>query len=295
MGNQVNDQIIERRRTTTELQSLDERVIASVLKRSTDDGLQKFVFNVDGLEVPACFAKKSGSNRLLIAFNGAVSRSKSPSGLVFQRSSWANEIDANVLFVSDPTLLRHTTLQLGWGQINQQRFLPFEVMRLVHAIEPVVQTGGSGNRLYYGSSAGGFQAAASATFDSGSSVVVNNPQVNWLNYTNQRAVDKVVTQVLGFENKESLVRENAWRTSLTALFDRYETAPRLHYAVNVASVSDYETHFKPLKDWFVQQRRSSRRFSFEKYEDDVLGHNPLPKAESLTLINRFLGMLESRT
>src|SRR5699024_11902387 len=59
------------------------------------------------------------NKRLLILSNGAIDRRrKNPP--IFMRSSWAKDIDANCIFIDDPTL-HDNKLFIGWGDRKSTR------------------------------------------------------------------------------------------------------------------------------------------------------------------------------
>ena len=50
---------------------------------------------------------------MIVLFNGAVDRKKSDLP-VFQRRTWIDDIDANVLILDDPTLQMDDEMSVGW-------------------------------------------------------------------------------------------------------------------------------------------------------------------------------------
>lgn len=222
-----------------------------------------FVFVHDEVEVPCRLSILPGADRLLVLFNGAVDRARSSSGIVFQRGSWRDDLPAHCLWVADPTLAQSPQLSIGWGQLNATDFLPFIVKHLVGVTAHVLGNLSSQHRLYFGSSAGGFQALACASLDQGGTALVNNPQTNWLLYPVKRAVDLVVSRVLGRSTTEQVLDGLAWRSDLRCFFELMGHAPRVEYFVNFGSRFDLDDHYRPLREWYEAQNTAIAGVSLE--------------------------------
>lgn len=69
------------------------------------------------LEEGACFYShlfiKRKSRKLYVIFNGALSSDRETSYL-FHRYSWHSMFDGSVLYIADPTLIKHRDLNLAW-------------------------------------------------------------------------------------------------------------------------------------------------------------------------------------
>ena len=81
---------------------------------------ERFRFLANGHVVPGYFAPNPNfPDRLLVMLNGAVQREKGRDPReVFQRRSWINEFNANVLILADATLTPANNLRIGWSQGN---------------------------------------------------------------------------------------------------------------------------------------------------------------------------------
>src|SRR5699024_10831615 len=62
---------------------------------------------------------KEGNDKLIFLSNGAVDRTKKEPP-VYMRSSWADDIKANCVFIDDRTI-HGTILRIGWGVGVQDR------------------------------------------------------------------------------------------------------------------------------------------------------------------------------
>lgn len=239
-----------------------------------------------GIEVPVRFHRNNNSDQLVILLNGAVDRKRS-SGPVFQRSSWVEGINANVLNVADPTIAEGNTLSIGWGQGNGGKALESMsgvIKRIADAIDVPHQ-----DRIYYGSSAGGFQALQLASRDRGASVIVNNPQTDWTYYL-PSSVRSVLRDCYSEENLISLRDNYPENCSAARAIISSGYLPKILYFVNAASKSDINTHLFN----FLKTIKSSNlynevnRIAISYYSDLKAGHNPLPKKQTLEIINNEL-------
>lgn len=245
-----------------------------------------WTFLDSGIEVPVRFHQKNGSDKLVVLLNGAVDRKRS-SGPVFQRSSWVNDINANVLNVADPTIHTENTLSIGWGQGESGKALN----SMSSIIRRVAQTLNipPNNRTYYGSSAGGFQALQLSSRDQDSRVIVNNPQSDWTYYM-PSSVRSVLRDCYAEDSLISVREKYPENCSAATAIIASGHMPRIQYFVNAASKSDINVHLKQ----FISTIRSSTSFNESKnifinyYHDAKAGHNPLPKKQTLEMINNGL-------
>lgn len=275
---------------------LGEAELRRRLSTPTDSDLLTFIFVHDEVEVPCRLLTRAGADRLLVFFNGSVDRARSSSGIVFQRSSWENDFDTHCLWIADPTIARSPEIGIGWGQLNSTDFLPFTVKQLVDAADSALNDDSPLRRLYFGSSAGGFQALACASLDPGSKAVVNNPQTHWPLYPDKRAVALVMSGVLGCSTTEQMCNKFAWRCDLRRLFECAGNAPKVEYYVNFGSRFDVDDHFRPLREWYqAQDSLIAERFVSRSYRDGTTGrlaHNPMNREKTVTAINRVLRSLD---
>lgn len=255
----------------------------------------RFNFNVDGHAVPALlWVPASGADHLVIVTNGAVKRDarKSPHE-VFQRRKWVREINANVLFIADPTLQPSNNLSIGWGQGSRAFFALPAMARLAQRAGESLNID-SINRLYFGTSAGGFQALQLAVRDRGSQSLVNNPQMDWTLY-NQTFAGKVARQVYDIEEPSAVREAYPDRTSIAAAFAKYRWIPKFKYLLNSASSNDVDLQLPALleSDRHFGKRIRCNRVTLEVYHDETLRHNPLPREVLLKELQASLDRLGS--
>lgn len=252
----------------------------------------RFDFLSDCASLPAIFVKsRTFSDKLIVLFNGAVNRDngKNPRE-IFQRRTWSSDLNANVLYLADPTLSPDNRIQIGWGQgLGQNN--PLTTM--VKCTEYVREYLGLDNKdiLFYGSSAGGFQATYVHAFFPGSTFLVNNAQFDWTKYY-KSFVDEIAKFSHGGRTIPELRNAQDVTTNVLDVFIRKNADIKGTYMVNLASRIDYQTQL-PAVNEFLRKRLTSAddqttEFTIQVYSDKKLGHMPLPKEQTLAAINKAL-------
>lgn len=228
-------------------------------------------------------------DRLVVATNGAVSRKDDvdPRG-VFQRRTWVEDFHGSALVMSDPTIRPDNSLSIAWGQGAPQGFaLP----AMAQAAQFVAARLGipAKRRLYYGSSAGGFQALQLAARDDRSRALVNNPQVDWTKYM-ARNVRSICRYSYGTEDVAEVRAQYPDRTHAVKAFAATGYVPPVRYLLNAASDNDVNLQagalLKGMED--IAAFSSSPRIEIATYYDEKLGHMPIPKPRTLLEVNAQL-------
>ncbi|WP_231699786.1 MULTISPECIES: prolyl oligopeptidase family serine peptidase [Corynebacterium] len=248
---------------------------------------------IDEQKIPVLVRKRHTSRNVLAAFyNGALVRAKAPDGIVFQRSTWLDDINADSIHIADPTLVQNTRLTIGWGQGSLERWAIPDYVTILNHVREAFDLADSAHTLHYGSSAGGFQAAATATLDRGSYALVNNPQLDWSRYA-AAYVNALLRDVFEGRTAEQAKEEFAWRINIVSLFAKENYIPPMEMLTNIASDGDFNNHFIPflneLRDIDVENKTPTVTVS--PYSDKNLGHNPLGKNQTLKAINTHLDRL----
>lgn len=253
-----------------------------------------FFAYVEDTKIPV-FLKKSDRYHevLFVAYNGAVDRNRSQDGVVFQRSTWADEINASFIGIADPTLLIHQRLSLGWGQVDGKKFAPILYLKLIEFLREVLGLPAADRTLHFGSSAGGYQAFCTSVLDKRSRNLTNNPQFDWFAYDLKSRVQAVQTTVLKDSNGTRTLLNEPWRVRAWELVVSNRYFPRSETYVNVASYNDFEIQYMGM----IRSLRAidfvdtTWRNEFIFYRDPVAKHSPLAKVPALASINRSLGFL----
>lgn len=250
---------------------------------------QRFDFISGTVAVPAMlWSADRLTGRLLITFNGAVRRksAKDPRE-VFQRSTWVHDIHSDVLFIADPTLRSDNQISIGWGQGGPDGYaIPAMAQTASCAAESLGTE--PARRVYYGSSAGGFQALQVTTRDVGSRALVNNAQIDWTLYARQN-VQAICQYSYRGQTPEAVAQAHPDRTSVARAFAEFENVPRTRYLLNAASRNDAAEQLPALVAGLQSSpTTTSARFDVSMYVDPAGGHNPLSRSASVTEINRML-------
>src|SRR5699024_9146937 len=238
--------------------------------------------------------------RLTVLYNGAVSRERSKSGIVFQRASWKDDLPSTVVSFADPTLLLSEGMSIGWGQADGKLFAPQQYAIILDVLREAKGLSGSNRTLHFGSSAGGFQALATAAFDKGSRVLCNNPQTDFSQYSVPWAANRAL-KINGFANREEfLASENidevAWRIDIPKLYEKLEyVPPHIRILINSASKNDLTVQAASFISGITEISSESTTNGYEMYfyYHPGLGHNPMPKAVTIHEIASQLDSFEA--
>lgn len=250
---------------------------------------QRFDFLAGTVTVPAmlwCHPESTGA--LLIAFNGAVRRKKAKNPAeIFQRSTWVHNIDSDVLFLADPTLRSDNQISIGWGQGGAGTYaIPAMAQTAFFVAEHLGVA--SSERVYFGSSAGGFQALQVAARDIGSRALVNNAQIDWTLYA-RRNVQAICQTSYHGRSAAEITKAYPDRTSAARAFGEFENVPRTKYLLNAASQNDAAKQLPALvAELGAGTAPAQQRVDVSMYADPARGHNPLPKSRTITEINQML-------
>lgn len=229
-----------------------------------------------------------GAKRTLFLYNGAVDleRKKRP---IFQRSTWSREFDANVVNIEDPTVYLDPTMPIGWGQGTLDHYYSETVATIVDALARVIGST-SENHLHFGSSAGGYQAIVVGSLDAGSTVAVNNPQIDWTKHFVQRVVDDVVKFSFPGLSVSELREKYPTRVNALKYAAQHGGLKRLIYWVNAGFVSDVDDHLKLAITEYARSSQVTQDFGIEIgiYRDPERGHNPMVMDKTIHLLSRIL-------
>lgn len=237
--------------------------------------------------------KENPSPRLLALYNGAINRGKAPDGVVFQRSSWTAEFDADVVGFADPTLVKLRSGSIGWGQLSGAVYANSFYPRILDLLRKRYFLALSFNTLHYGSSAGGFQAVSSSAYDTGSTALVNNPQLDWSLYDATHS-GKIFSKIYRDESGGAETKAKyPWRVNVTDLFLKLKHTPKLVIYINTASDSDFQLQLPRFLDGIsnLEYIESQPSVRIELYRNEASGHNPLNKTITLKVVNDALSRL----
>lgn len=229
---------------------------------------------------------KTESSNLVVMLQGAVDRTKVQLP-VFQRWSWAEDIEASVLILNDPTLFGND-LRLGWWQGSEEHYA---IPSACEFIKLVVEKLGFSLKdvLLFGSSTGGFSALMMAGHLQGSMAIVNNPQTNIMKYREEHIQYFLQTKFRGMSPKEAFDRYPT-RFSVSEFFKGIHYIPRIVYYQNVKDPFHFETQYIPFVRELYQSAIDPNEFQSVLYTHDW-GHFPLERVKTVSIINHWLRML----
>lgn len=225
-------------------------------------------------------------DRLLIAMNGAVARrsAKKPTE-VFQRRTWVEDIEASVVFLADPTLQSDNTISIGWGQGGPGSYAIPAMAQTAQYIAGLLGVP-SERRVYFGSSAGGFQALQLGIRDPDARVLVNNAQFDWTRYE-PMYVRSICRHSYGGAAVEKVVKAHLGRTSVIEAAREQGAHPRIRYLLNAASPHDSENQLPAIIAALGRDSSLSSGGALDValYSDPKTQHFPISKSRTLAEIN----------
>lgn len=270
--------------------------LADVVRKLAPARAHAMIVAIEGIQVPVNIkVSPLFGDRLLVTYNGSVDRRRAPDGVVFQRSRWLRDFQASTVQFADPTLLNDMDIAEGWGQLSESRWAISLYWRIIEELRSNAGFPRAPETLHFGSSAGGFQAIATATYDTGSSVLANNPQLDWMKFHRNKR-ELLSRRIFGDPSGGRLLSLKPWRVRLIDLFRRKGYFPKLNLMINIDSPTDYVDQLKPFLDEMTSLTgiRNSTGILLDLYKDPGSGHNPLGKEETVSRVNSLLQGLTER-
>jgi len=233
---------------------------------------------------------KKESTKLVVMLQGAIDRTKMTLP-VFQRWSWAEDIDASVLILNDPTLFGNT-LKLGWWQGNEDlyamssacEFIKMVTDKLGYSLKDI---------LLFGSSAGGFVSLMIAGQLKGSMAIVNNPQTNLLEY-HEKHIQLLLQTKFRDMSKQEAFSLYPTRFSVMESFKAMQYIPKIVYYQNSKDSFHFEYHYLPFIQALYQSDIDPNEFQSILYTHSW-GHTPLERVKTVSILNDWLAKLSAST
>lgn len=256
----------------------------------------RVIIDSDGVPVPVLLHLKKAlrTPQLVVTYNGAVSRSKAPDGVVFQRSSWLDDFSTDVIQISDPTLAEHRRLALGWGQFRKDKWAFDAYVGVISLLRRQFSLAGPSATVHYGSSAGGFQALITSGKDRGSRAVVNNPQVDWSRYVAQ-FVNALSRDVFEGASIDKIRASEPWRLNALDFYKQIEYVPKVEMLFNAGSEGDFAAQIQPVISELQSMHvlSTTPNISLTFYHHEPSGHNPLSRAATIRAIESHVGAIRN--
>lgn len=235
--------------------------------------------------IPMLVVRRPMAERTVILSNGAVNLKRSGGGPVFQRSTWWKEIKGHQIFVCDPGTVGKDAIGLSWGHLSADYWAVPDISLAVRDLARVLGSPEPQQRVYYGSSGGGFMSIGLCTFDPGSRAVVNNAQLDWTRWM-PRDVNNLRSARFGPVSPADIREKSPTTSSVLRLIASRDAAPRIDYLVNLASKHDSGVELPMIRNFIDEHPNSGANIRVFPYRDDASGHNPLPKDLALACLHQ---------
>ena len=235
--------------------------------------------------IPMLVVRRPMAERTVILSNGAVNLKRSGGGPVFQRSTWWKEIEGHQIFVCDPGTVGNDAIGLSWGHLSADYWAVPDISTAVRDLACVLGSSEPQQRVYYGSSGGGFMSIGLCALDPGSRAVVNNAQLDWTRWM-PRDVNNLRTARFGPVSPADIRQKWPTTSSVLRLIASRDGAPRIDYLVNLASKHDSAVELPMIQKFIDDHPNSGANIRVFPYRDDASGHNPLPKDLALACLHQ---------
>ena len=242
----------------------------------------------DYFTIPLLVVPRSGADRLVVLNNGAVDQERAAGAPVFQRSTWSHEIRHHQIYVHDPATGPPDFLSLGWGQMSPEKWAAFYIGRVVRILAAQLGVTDARNRMYFGSSAGGFMALALLADDEGALAVINNAQFDWTRWM-ATGVNALRHARFGGMLPAEIRAKHPLTANVLNLLVKRGKPLRIDYHVNVASTHDRKEDLPTFNAFVAKHPQLCADVRVHHYFDRSAAHNPLPRPGTLRLINDALG------
>lgn len=240
----------------------------------------------DNIKFEFLIRRKYTSQKLIVFGSGAYDNKKIKLP-VFQRYTWKDEFEENLIFYNDPTLYLGD-VTLAWGYGTEKHHYLETIANILSKLIKIMKIKFEDIGIY-GSSGGGFMAIVLATFIRGSKAIVNNPQTNIGKYYEGliKRLFSIVYPEMDLKNALNFYPE---RVNLIELFKKENYIPNIKYFQNVACKFDMDNQFLP----FINGLRSIdgsyfySKIDIRLYSNKYENHSPLSKAKTILLIKEAL-------
>ncbi|PGS49154.1 glycosyl transferase family 2 [Bacillus sp. AFS041924] len=243
------------------------------------------IVNWDSVDYEFLVRANEASSDLLVFGSGAYEPAKMKPP-IFQRHSWTEHFDSNMIYYNDPTLYLGQ-MSLGWGHGTDDTFYLEKIAKIIEKLMNRLSVKAE-DTLFYGSSGGGFMSMVLAGFIRGAKALVNNPQTIIPNYY-QSHVNLLLEAAHPNLTPEESAKKYITRLNVLEFFKEINYMPYIFYLQNTACNHDVVKHFMPfvrglntLKDSLTYDR-----LTIELYSNKEQGHNPLELDDTIHYIKQI--------
>lgn len=240
--------------------------------------------NWDNVKYEFLIRSNSSSNELLVFGSGAYDPAKMKPP-IFQRHSWTEHFDSNMIYYNDPTLYLGQ-MSLGWGHGTDDAFFLEKIAKIIEKLMTKMSVKAE-DTLFYGSSGGGFMSMVLAGYIKGSKALVNNPQTIIPNYY-QTHVNRLLEAAHPSLPTEESAKKYVTRLNVLEFFKEINYMPYIFYLQNTACDHDVVKHFMPFVRGLntLKDTLTYNRLTVEMYSNKEQGHNPLELEDTIYYINK---------
>ena len=192
---------------------------------------------------------------------------------IFQRSYFAENIDANVICIADPTLHFRKNITMAWFCGDRHYHYASIIGRILFLFLNKMKVS---NILVYGTSAGGIPSLHISNQIKNCKCYIGNAQLNVFDYYNNHK-ERLFENVFRNLDEQSIKEKFGNRINLVNFTNEFE----LVVTQNLKDEHHYLKHFLP----FIQSINKNNSAFFYTYDDEESGHNVLPKETELKIIN----------
>lgn len=188
-------------------------------------------------------------------------------------------LEANRVFISDPSLALDDQLLLSWYAGNQRQ--PDLQQILISVFEKIIVSLGSDRSVFFGGSGGGFASLFFASHFQDSLALVFNPQTNIAKYS-ERAVRDFATKAFHSDFPDNNVLSRLPSDVVVDLCELYRVPrdTKIAYLQNANDKDHLQSHLLP----FTQAIHPDTEFLLLREPWDH-GHSPPPKELLSQLLN----------
>lgn len=220
----------------------------------------------------------------IIFSNGAIDRqAKQPP--IYQRVSWKSDIKASTIYVDDPTI-HEGDLSLGWGIGRENHYYLESISEILKVILKRFDIK-DGKTTYFGSSAGGTMSMILASMHKESYAIVNNPQTRVEHFYSGNHLRKIIKAYFPNFTESEFIKVFKDRISVVEAFKKNDHCPNVIYILNRQSYFDMNIDYKFFVEGMEKNNLSMNSVNFLIYNDEIKGHNPISKTNTINIINNY--------
>lgn len=228
------------------------------------------------------FLDNKGTEKWVVFLPGACSREKPMP--IFQRSSYSEILESNVISLFDPGLLLNKNLTNTWFCGTPARYYADYISRLLKEFFNEIGVRNN-NILLFGTSAGGLPALKIAQRLPGCTVWAGNIQTIAYKHS---AFQKMIPVLYPNQSHEECINRFSERFDARQMDGSY----KLIYFQNKSDRFHHKNHYIPYKKWWQSLDDKGVDVDFFEYDDPISGHGPVGRVREIELINNILSSQE---